>query len=399
MNVLLVQNLPVPFDRRVWNEATALHQSGRRVAVICPSDEKHPHGRFNISGIDVIRYRTPREGNSVAGYAREYARALVAQSMILVRLILTTGVSSVHYCNPPDLLFLVAAPAKLFGAKLIFDQHDLGPELMSAKKLGHEKLLVGFSKLIERMSYALADKVISTNESYREIAVLRGRKDPSDVVIVRSAPSIRWADKAEPNEAWRYGRDRMIGYLGVMGRQEGIEYLLDAFLEVRKQLSTSVALVLVGGGPDKARLEEYAKSIGIADDVFFTGRVDDDVLREILATADVCVNPDEVNEMNNLSTMNKIIEYMALGRPIVQFDVKEGRYSAQESSLYACANDSTDFARCVVRVLSDQARADLMGVNGRRRFESELSWESQVPRLIELYDGLLFHEDGGRASR
>lgn len=384
---ILVQNLPVPFDRRVWQEATSLAAAGADVTVICPSDERHPVGDFVIDGVAVHRYEAAREANGVFGYLDEYGVSLRRMTGVFDRDRLAQPFDVVHFCNPPDLLYLVAKRAKREdGSVLVFDQHDLGPELVEAKRMPLPRLFAAVARFFERRTYAWADHVISTNDSYRDIAMRRGRFSGEDVTVVRSGPYRSWAAYRPTGEDWHRGRRFLLGYVGVMGRQEGIEYLIDAVKILVSERHLDVHLALIGSGPDRERLEGLARSRGIADRIEFHGRVPDDEMKSILADADVCVNPDEVNAMNDLSTMNKIIEYMALGRPIVQFDVREGRYSARDAALYAARdNDARSFAHAVERVLSDPKLARAMGDAGRARFEDALCWEIQAEKLTSAY--------------
>lgn len=381
--LLLVQNLPVPFDRRVWQEALALKGAGAEVLVVCPSDAKHPAGQFELDGIEICRYPAVKEAVGLLGYIREYGWGLAAMSRAVSKARRGRRFSAIHFCNPPDMLFLVAM-AHRRGARLVFDQHDLGPELVRAKHLPLSWFFVGLARLLEKLTYSAADHVISTNESYRHIAMTRGRKAASEVTIVRSGPRAEWIQQAASTAKWHEGRQFLVGYVGVMGRQEGIEHLIDAMALLRDR-GLSVQLALAGSGPDVGRLRQHASLRGVEDRVTFHGRVSDEDLRSLLSNSDVCVNSDEVNELNDLSTMNKILEYMALGRPIVQFEVTEGRYSAQRSSRYAAPNDTQSFADEIAWVLEHPAEASEMGEFGLSRFTTELSWEQQVPKLVGAY--------------
>jgi len=395
---ILVQNLPVPFDRRVWQEARALRDAGASVTVICPSDAKYPTGTFEIESIEVIRYDAPAEARHVGGYLNEYIFSLLRMRRALRKARLRGRFDAIHFCNPPDLLYLVAQPfSRRDGSRLVFDQHDLGPELVRAKHLPLTPLFVRVARLIESQTYRSADHVIATNESYKAIARSRGGISERDITVVRSGPARGWADSFERAD-WHRERQYLIGYVGVMGRQEGIEYLIDAVSILAGEYGLDVHLALVGSGPDRERLYQLAHDSGFGDRIEFHGRVSDSDLVSILADSDVCVNPDEVNEMNNLSTMNKIVEYMSLGRPIVQFDVKEGRFSAAESSLYAHGNDARSLAGAIRTVLGDPERAERMGAFGRQRFEHELAWEVQAEKLVDAYAVLLSKDlpDGGR---
>jgi glycosyltransferase involved in cell wall biosynthesis len=389
--LVLVQNLPVPFDRRVWQESKSLRDGGASVTVVCPSDKRHPAGEFEIDGISVIRYRAPREASGVVGYANEYLVSLARMRSAVKRARQSGAFDVVHFCNPPDLLYTVAKPLRRRdGTVLVFDQHDLGPELVEAKHLPLSFFFSAVARLFESRTYAAADHVIATNESYRAIAMGRGRKSADRVTVIRSGPPRDWitpqAEAGDHHEGHRY----LIGYLGVMGRQEGIEYLIDAVDLLSRAKGLDVQLALVGSGPDIDRLQALVAEKSLEDRIRFCGRVSDEDLVDILSDADVCVNPDEVNPMNDLSTMNKIVEYMALARPIVQFDVKEGRFSAGEASLYAERdNDAASFADAIERVLLDPELAESMSLSGRKRFEDELCWDIQSERLVDAYATLL----------
>lgn len=394
---ILVQNLPVPFDRRVWQEATTLRAAGAQVVVVCPSDEAHPAGDFTIDDVEVRRYRAPREASGVLGYANEYGVSLSRMRREFRRACREAPFDIIHFCNPPDLLYLVAKPAKKrTGSILVFDQHDLGPELVDAKSMPLRPLFRAVAAFFEKQTYRWADHVIATNESYRQIAMTRGGKNPEQATVIRSGPRRAWADGVEREDRWRRGHELLIGYVGVMGRQEGIEYLVDAVEILVREHRLDVQLALIGSGPDRERLESLVRKKGLSTWIEFHGRLSDDELKSALMSSDVCVNPDEVNPMNDLSTMNKIIEYMALRRPIVQFDVREGRVSAGEASIYAEKdNDARSFAEAIRVLLMDRARAEAMGEFGRQRFIDELCWESQGARLVSTYERLTRARRGG----
>jgi len=298
------------------------------------------------------------------------------------------GFDVIQACNPPDTIFLIGAFYKLFGKKYVFDHHDINPELYEAKfgKRGFgRRLLVA----LERMSFKTADMVISTNESYRSIAIDRGRKDPKDVFVVRSGPDLSRMKVVPPNPALKHGRKYLVGYVGVMGKQEGIDLLLQAVQLIVKHLKrTDIHFGLVGGGTELPAMRELAKELGVAEYVTFTGRAPDAELLEMLNTADICVNPDRANDMNDRSTMNKIMEYMALGKPVVQFDLTEGRVSAGDASWYARPNDVADLAQKMVSLLNEPEQRARMSEAGLERIEHVLSWQHEAPRLLAAYEHL-----------
>jgi glycosyltransferase involved in cell wall biosynthesis len=387
--LIVVENLPCPFDRRVMQEARTLAAAGYGVSIICPKAPGFEKSFERVDGIDIHRHWLPREADGVFGYALEYSVALVMEFWLSLKVLFGRGFDVLHACNPPDTIFLIGGFYKLFGKKFVFDHHDINPELYEAKfgKRGWgRRLLVA----LERMSFRTANLVISTNESYRSIATGRGRKNPRDVFVVRSGPDLTRIKQVPPNPALKKGRKFLVGYVGVMGKQEGIDLLLQAVRWIVHDLRrTDIQFGLVGGGTELPAMRELAQQLGIADYVTFTGRAPDAQLLEMLNTADICVNPDRANDMNDRSTMNKIMEYMALARPIVQFDLTEGRFSAGEASWYARPNDVADLAQKMVSLLDDEQQRIRMGAIGRERVERLLSWQHEAPRLLAAYEHLL----------
>jgi len=385
--LIIVENLPVPFDRRVWMEATTLRTAGYEVSVICPTGKGYTARHEVIDGIHIYRHPLPNEGNGLAGYIAEYGSALFWELSLALRVLFTRGFDVIHACNPPDLIFLVAMLFRPFGKRFLFDHHDLCPELFETK-FENRGLQYKAMVLAERLTFALASVSIATNESYKKIAIERGRMAPDRVFVVRSGPNL---DKIKPGPAQpdlKRGKRFMVGYVGVIGRQEGLDLLVDSAAWLRAQGRDDIHYGIVGGGPELEAIKAYAIEKGVADIFTFTGRASDQEMMDMLNTADLCVNPDRVDPMNDLSTMNKIMEYMALGKPIVQFDVKEGRFSAQEASLYALANDSVDFARKIAELLDDPAKREAMGKFGFERVHAHLGWEHERPKLLAAYDTL-----------
>lgn len=386
--LFIVENLPVPFDRRVWQEATTLKQAGYEVSVICPKGKDYQDSSEVIDGINIYRHPLPFEGSGAVGYTLEYSTALFWEFVLAWKVFFKHGFDAIHACNPPDNIFLIGMFFKLFRKRYLFDHHDINPELYEAKFARRDffyKLMVAF----ERWTFRVANVSIATNESYRKIAIERGGMDPDRVFVVRSGPNLDRLRIIDPVPAMKNGRKFLVGYVGVMGQQEGIDYLLRSVRHIVVNMGRDdIQFGLVGGGTELDELEAYARELEVGDYVTFTGRVPDQELLEMLNTADVCVNPDVANDMNDKSTMNKIMEYMALGKPIVQFDLTEGRFSAQEASLYAAKNDEKDLAEKIVELVDDPDRRARMGQFGRRRIEDELEWRYEVPRLLEAYDVL-----------
>lgn len=385
--LIIVENLPVPFDTRVWNEATALAAEGYEVSVICPVAEGFEKRFEVIDGVFIYRHPLPSAAGGKLAYLGEYAIAWFWQFCLAWRVLLERGFDVIHACNPPDTVFLIGLFFKLLaGKRFVFDHHDLSPELYTVK-FGRRDLVYKLLLRLERWSFQVADVVIATNESYRRVAVDRGGVEPGRVWVVRSGPKPERLRVVPPNPALKRGRDYLVGYVGVMARQDGVHYLLEAARHIVRDLGRrDVHFNLVGGGPEIAALRAQSVSLGVADYVTFAGRVPDGELVEMLNTADVCVNPDEVNEMNDQSTMNKVMEYMALGKPIVQFETIEGRFSAQSAALYARPNDARDLAAKILELLADPDRRTAMGAVGLERIRSELAWRHQAVQLLAAYD-------------
>lgn len=382
---ILVENLSVPFDRRVWQEATTLRRAGYDVSVICPRGEKQdtePHAV--IDGISIHRYGLRAAGGGPLTYFSEYGSALKSTFSMLGRLQQSAPFDVVHACNPPDALICTALPARRGGAALVFDHHDLVPELFLSR-FGGEGLLYRATRLTERLAFRLADVVISTNESYREIAITRGRKRPENVFVVRSAPDTERFSQVPPDPALRNSKPYLLAYLGVMGPQDGVDHALRALSTLRSSRDDWRA-VFVGGGDVLEAMRRLSAELDLSDLVEFTGRIPDDDVIRVLSSADVCLAPDPKNPLNDLSTMNKIVEYMSLSRPIVSYDLREARVSAGDAALYARANDVDDFARCIAMLLDSEELRQRMGVSGRRRVENEISWARSEEALLAAYE-------------
>jgi len=383
--LIIVENSPVPFDPRVWKEARSLQENGYDVTVLCPRDKGYERGYEFLDGVHIYRHPRTDDGNSPFEYLLEYSSALFWEFIYSWWIYFRHGFHVIQGCNPPDTIFLVALPFKLLGVKYIFDHHDVNPELYFSKygKQGFlYKLLVWFEKLTFRFS----DVVMSTNRSYGDLAVARGGLDPTDIFIVRNGPDSKTFKAAPPKLALKHNKPFLVGYVGTMSIQEGLDILLDVALYIKNSGRNDVHFTCVGGGPGLAGLQKMVRDKHLEDTVNFTGRIPDEQLLDILSTADVCVNPDKPCEMNDLSTMIKIMEYMSLGKPIVQFDLKEGRFSAQEASLYADnTNQVADFAAKILWLLDNPGERKKMGEFGRKRIEEELAWEYSVKNLLAAY--------------
>ncbi len=386
--LIIVENLPVPFDTRVWQEATTLVQNGYTVSVICPKGKGYDKEFEILQGVNIYRHDLPTEGNGLVGYVREYGTALKEQIRLAKKVYKEVGFNVIQGCNPPDNIYMVANRFKKYGVKYVFDHHDICPELFEAK-FKKKGLLYQSQIFLEGKTYKNCDIAFVTNESYKKIAIERGKMNPKNVFVLRSGPKLERLKIQKPKNEIKRGKRYMVGYLGVIGQQEGIEYLLEAAKYIRESKGRNdIFYGIVGGGPHLEALKQKCKEMKI-DDIFeFTGRVSDQVMLDYLNTADVCVNPDEYNEMNDKSTMNKILEYMALGKPIVQFDLTEGKYSAQKASLYAKPNDSKDLAEKIIFLLDNEEKRVEMSQYGMKRIKNELSWEHTSKELLRGYDTL-----------
>ncbi len=386
--LILVENLSVPFDRRVWQECQTLRDAGWEVHVICPQGTKRDtEAEVTIDGVHILRYPLKAATGGPAGYVQEYGSAL----WHTLRLARKVGrVDVVHACNPPDLLFLVALYLKRQGAKFIFDQHDLCPELYLSRFDRGEDFLYRAVCALERRTYKTADVVIATNESYKDVAVKRGGKSPEDVFVVRSAPVVERFHMVPVEPELKKGKPHLLAYLGVMGPQDGVDYALRALASLRDVVGrTDWHAVFIGSGDAFDAMVALSKELKLDDQVEFTGRIPDEDLLRYLSAADVCLSPDPLNPLNDVSTMNKIMEYMAMSRPIVSFELREARVSAGEAALYAPANDEPEFAKLIAHLLDSPEQRAAMGELGRARVAGPLSWENSQKALLSAYEAAI----------
>lgn len=385
--LIIVENLPVPFDRRVWQEANTLKDAGFEVSIICPIMKGYVKKYELLNGIHIYRHPLPLEAENAMGYIKEYFAALYYEFTLSLKIFFKKRFHVIHGCNPPDLIFMVALIYKLFGVKYVFDHHDINPELYIAK-YGKKGFFYKFLVLVERLTFMTANYSIATNESYKQIGITRGKMPAEKIQIVRSGPKLDRLRLTEGNQKYKKGRKYLIGYVGVVGAQEGLDLLLESakYIVSKRQ---DVQFGIVGGGTEIENLKKLTQEMQLTEYVDYYGRVDDEMMVDVLNTADVCVNPDRPTEMNNLSTMNKIMEYMALKKPIVQYDLKEGKFSAQKASLYADNTNTTDFAEKIMWLLDNPDVRKEMGDFGYNRVINELSWEYESVKLIDFYKKVL----------
>lgn len=380
--LIVIENLPAPFDRRVWQEATTLKEHGAKVSIICPKMKGYEKAYEVIDEIEIYRHPL-KEGKGALGYLVEYTQALFWEFVLSWIIFFKKRFHVIHGCNPPDLIFITSLFFKLFGVKYVFDHHDINPELYISKfeKKGFfYKLML----LFEKLTFKTALYSIATNESYKKIAIERGKMKPERVQVVRSGPKLDRLKIIDPIEKLKKGKKYLIGYIGVIGEQEGLDLLLESAKHILSKRN-DVHFAIVGGGTHLEEIKKLACKMKLTESFDFYGRVDDQTMLEVLNTADVCVNPDKPTAMNNLSTMNKIMEYMALKKPIVQYTLKEGQFSAQKASLYAKNTDPIDFAQKIISLLDNENLRKEMGDYGYDRVVNKMSWEFESKKLVGLY--------------
>ncbi|MEP7361341.1 MAG: glycosyltransferase family 4 protein [Chloroflexota bacterium] len=383
--LLIVENLPVPFDRRVWAEAKALRAGGWRVSVIAPM---HAGSKWHerLQDVNVYRYPVRVAGSGLLSHLVEYGVALPATVVLAALVHLRHRVDVIHVANPPDFFFPILGLFRGLGAAAIFDQHDPSPELHLAQGGRRGGVIDHFLRWCERRTYRAADVVIATNESMRGLATGRGGVDPARVVVVRSSVDPARTYRVNADASLKQGRDFLVVYLGVMGPQDGLDLFVRMARELADRILGKVSFMAVGDGSERMRSAVLAKSLGLEDDVSFPGRLPDDELRVVLSTADLAVGPDPANGFNELCTMNKTLEYMAMGVPVVSFDLAETRISAGDAAVYARPNDPADLARCAIEVLTELDRGAWRGQAGQSRMHGPLSWADSVIELRRAYD-------------
>jgi len=388
--LIIVQNLPVPFDRRVWLECRTLRDAGYDVTVVCPRGKDT--GAYQVvDGVTIHGYRPYAPGGSALGYVLEYAYSFLATYRLVRKARRRGRFDVIQACNPPDIFWPLARWFRLRdGSRFVFDHHDLCPELFESRFPDGSRLALKGLKALERATFRTADRVTSTNESYKSVAVERGGKAPEDVSVVRTGPDPEAMRAAAPVPSERRGRRHLVAYLGVMGPQDGVDVALAAADQVVHAMGrTDVSFTLMGGGDSHADLVAERDRLGLQDHVELPGRVPDSYVADVLSTADVGLSPDPLNPLNDVSTMNKTMEYMAFGLPVVAFDLVETRVSAGEAAVYVDpAAGAQGYAEALVRLLDDTAARTLMGKVGRERVEDQLAWEHQAPAYLAVFDEL-----------
>ncbi len=389
--LMLVENLPVPADRRVWSEATTLRDHGFEVSIICSKGTtQHRESYICVDNIHIYRYQLPTTTNKFTAYLAEYSVALLMTFWLTFKVLFRHGFDVIHAANPPDMFFIIGLFYRIFGKKFVFDQHDLAPEVFQVKFKERMKPLYKLQLFLERCSYRTAHRVIVTNASYRRIAMERGRCPPNKVYVVRNGPVLDQMKCVTPEPELKRGRRYLLAYLGVMAVQDGVEYALDALHElVHKRGRQDVSLVLMGDGDRVPALRALTHELQLDEYVNFTGWIESKDIMRYLTVADVGLSPDPQNGLNEFCTMIKTMEYMAMGKPVVAFDLAETRFSAQDAALYAMPNLVEDFANKIEVLLDDEELRLKLGAIGRKRIEEELSWDHTKQNLLLAYEMLL----------
>jgi glycosyltransferase involved in cell wall biosynthesis len=386
--LIISENAPVPADRRVWNISRTLAAAGWEVVIACAQGTDRDSEPYEVlEGIEIHRYPLRPAGNAL-GYVREYAQALWRLRRLVRKLSRDRRFDVVHACNPPDILLLAARSLRRQGTRFIFDHHDLVPELYRSRFGRGEDLGYRATLLAERFAYGLADVSLATNGSYARVAVERGGMDPEDVFVVRNGPDLARFRPVEADPAWRRGQPHLISYLGIMGPQDGVDHALRALAALRA-LRKDWHAVFIGDGDALPTMRALAQELGLAGCVEFAGWRGDDDIRRILCTSDVCLAPDPPSPLNDVSTMIKIPEYMALGRAVASYALPESRVSAGDTALYAAPGDPESLGRCVAELLDDPERRAQMGARARERVELELAWQHSEGPLLAAYARVL----------
>jgi glycosyltransferase involved in cell wall biosynthesis len=385
--LIIVQNLPVPLDRRVWLESQALRDAGYGVSVICPQGPDD--SRFEVlDGIRIHRYRPAPGTHGIVSFLWEFAYCWVVSLWLAAKIYVRSGFDVIQACNPPDTFWALSLFFRPLGVRFVFDQHDLCPEVYEARFEKPNPVLARGLKLLERASYATAHHVIVTNALYSEIARDRGHLADDEVTVVRNGPIADRFVRGEPDDALRRRRRYLCCYLGIMGPQDGVDLIVRVAQAVRATGRDDVHFAVLGFGDELDNLRSLAKELGVDDCVEFTGRADDAMVRAWLSTADVGIVPDPKTPFNDVSSMNKTVEYMAFGLPVVAFDLRETMATADAAGAYVLQPDAAAFADVLLELLDDPDRRAKMATFGREKFVRELAWQDQAAKYVQVYDTL-----------
>jgi glycosyltransferase involved in cell wall biosynthesis len=388
--LIIVQNLPVPFDRRVWLECQTLAEAGYQVAVVCPKGRGDP-SRAVLEGVELYKYRPYAPGGSKASFVAEYLYSFLATLWLSLQAARKGRIYAVQACNPPDIFWPIGLAFRaLFGSRFVFDHHDLCPELYESRFPDGPKAVRSALLFLERRTVATADHVIETNDSYRAVDIERNGAAPQRSTVVRTGPDPNHLKPVAPVPELRRGRRHLVAYIGVMGPQDGVDIAIQVADVVVHELGRhDISFTLMGSGDSWQDLLALRDKLGLEGYVEMTGRVPDETVAAVLSTADIGISPDPKNPLNDVSTMNKTMEYMAFALPVVAFDLRETRVSAGEAGVYATPNNVHEMAKLLVELVDDEDRRKAMGAAGRARVESQLAWQHQAVRYRAVYDNLL----------
>lgn len=388
--LIIVQNLPVPFDRRVWLECQTLTRGGYEVAVVCPKGPGDPAYSV-LDGVELYKYSPYAPGGSKVSFLLEYLYSFVWTLWLTAKVARKGRLDAIQSCNPPDIFWPIGVLFRvLHGTRFVFDHHDLCPETYQSRFPAGSKAILSALRFLERCTMRTADHVISTNDSYRAAVIERDGVTPDGVTVVRTGPDPERLKRVSPDPSLRRGRAHLAAYIGIMGPQDGVDIVLEVADRVVNEFQrTDISFCLIGSGDCFDELVTMRDQLGLEDFVEFTGRAPDRLVAAILSTADVGISPDPKNPLNDVSTMNKTMEYMAFGLPVVAFDLRETRVSARDAAVYATPNQTDHLARLLVELVDDEPRRRSMGAAGRARVERELAWAHQAPRYLGVYEQLL----------
>jgi glycosyltransferase involved in cell wall biosynthesis len=398
--LIIVQNLPVPFDRRVWLECQALISAGYQVTVVCPKGRGDPAYEV-VDSVELYKYRPYAPGGSKFSFVAEYAYSFAATAWKTLKARRSGRFAVIQACNPPDIFWpLALAFRRLEGTRFVFDHHDLCPELYESRFPSGPKLPYKGLRTMERRTHRAADHVIATNDSYREIAITRSGKSAADVTVIRTGPDPQRLKLGPADRELRRGRQYLATYIGVMGPQDGVDIVVRAAdVVVNKLGRDDIAFTLIGSGDCFDDLVALRDDLGLAGHVEFTGRAPDEQVTRILSTADIGLSPDPKNPLNDVSTMNKTMEYMAFELPVVAFDLRETRVSAGEAAVYVEPNDEHAYAEAIVGLMDDEPRRARLGKLGRARVEQELAWCHQERAYLGVYERVIYGRRVGERTR
>ena len=389
--VFIVENLSVPFDRRVWREANALKSSGYEVSVICPLEKtKDKEKRITLNGISIYRYYIPPTQSSKLGYVKEYSKAFFSTLYLLFKINFNKKVNAIHVANPPEIFFPLGWLGKILRFKFIYDQHDLSPETYLVKfKVDKNNKMYRLLLLMEKLTFKASDFIFSTNESIRKVGIERNNYPIERSAIVRNGPDKDF-QITEPDIKLKNGKKYLAAYLGVMGKMDGVEYIINAadyIVNVCKYYD--IYFILAGFGDEFDNHKKLIKKLNLEGFISMPGRLYDKDIKPLLSTADICLAPDPANGLNEYLTMNKVMDYMRFGKPIVSFDLKESRFSAEDSAVYVENNNYVEFGMSIMNILKEPEKMSIMGKKGIERIDKHLKWENSVDILLDKYKEIL----------